>query len=130
MRGKARRVVVGSLLNLSAIVASIRDESRVDVLCAGTNGVESREDILAAGAMVELLVACDRAAWQLNDAAEAALAEWQERGNDLAVELRTTPGGRNLLAIGMDHDLVDCARVDALAIVPELDIPAWRITLP
>ena len=127
---QARRVVVGSFLNLSAVVASIRDEPRVDILCAGTNGRESREDILAAGAMVERLVTRDRSAWKLNDAAEAALAEWNKRGHDLAVELRSTPGGRNLLAIGMDHDLVDCACVDALAIVPELDIPAWRITLP
>lgn len=127
---QARRVVVGSFLNLSAVVASIRDEPRVDILCAGTNGRESREDILAAGAMVERLVTRDRSAWKLNDTAEAALAEWNKRGDDLAVELRSTPGGRNLLAIGMDHDLVDCACVDALAIVPELDIPAWRITLP
>jgi 2-phosphosulfolactate phosphatase len=127
---QARRVVVGSLLNLSAVVASIRDEQRVDLLCAGTNGSESREDILAAGAMVEELLARDRAIWQLDDAAEAALAEWRARGDDLAVELRATPGGRNLLAIGMDHDLADCSRIDALTVVPELDIPAWRITLP
>jgi 2-phosphosulfolactate phosphatase len=126
----ARRVIVGSLLNLSAVVASIRDEPRVDILCAGTDGVESREDVLAAGALVEQLVSHDRGAWQINDAAEAALAVWQTRGDDLAVELRSTPGGRNLLAIGMDHDLVDCARIDALAVVPELDTSAWRITLP
>ena len=44
-------------------------------------------------------------------------------------ELRDTPGGRNLLEIGMDHDLVDCARIDTLAVVPELDIAAWRITV-
>ena len=94
---RSRRVIVGSFVNLSAVVASIRDEPRVDILCAGTNGVESREDILAAGAIVEQLVARDRSAWQLNDSAQAALAEWQTRGDDLAVELRATPGGRNLL---------------------------------
>jgi len=125
---RARRVLVGSLVNLSAVVASIRDESRVDILCAGTDGVESREDILTAGAIVEQLVSRNRAAWTLNDVAQAALAEWQARGDDLAVELRTTPGGRNLLAIGLDRDLVDCACIDALAVVPELNISAWRIT--
>ncbi len=126
----ARRVVAGSFLNLSAVAASIRDEPRIDILCAGTDGVESREDILAAGAIVEQLIARDRDGWQLDEAAQAALAEWQRRGEDLAVELRSTPGGANLLAIGMDHDLVDCARIDALSIVPELDVSAWRITLP
>jgi 2-phosphosulfolactate phosphatase len=124
---QARRALVGSFLNLSALVASIRDEPRIDILCAGTDGVESREDILAAGAIVERLLPRDRSAWQLNEAAQAALAEWQSRGEDLAVELRSTPGGRNLLEIGMDHDLADCARIDALAVVPELDIPTRRI---
>ncbi len=127
---RARRVVVGSFANLSAVVESIRDQPRVDILCAGTDGTESREDILAAGAIVEQLLSRDRTAWQLNKAAQAALAEWQARGDDLAAELRSTPGGRNLLEIGMDHDLVDCARIDALAVVPELDISTWRITLP
>jgi len=127
---RARRVVVGSLLNLSAVAASIRGEPRVDVLCAGTDGLESREDVFAAGAIVDRMISQDQLAWQINDAAEAALAQWNARHDDLAVELRSTPGGRNLLAIGMDRDLVDCARIDALAVVPELDIPAWRITLP
>jgi 2-phosphosulfolactate phosphatase len=126
----ARRVVAGSFLNLSAVAASIRDEPRIDILCAGTDGVESREDILAAGAIVERLIARDHDGWQLDEAAQAALAEWQRRGKDLAVELRSTPGGANLLAIEMDHDLVDCARIDSLSIVPELDVSAWRITLP
>ena len=49
----ARRVVVGAFVNLSAVVASVRDEPRVDILCAGTDGSETREDILAAGAIVE-----------------------------------------------------------------------------
>ncbi len=127
---QARRVIVGSLLNLTAVAASIQDEPRVDILCAGTDGVESREDILAAGAIVEPLLARNRAAWKLDDKAHAALDEWQALGDDLAVELCSTPGGSNLMAIGMDHDLVDCARIDALTIVPELDVPAWRITVP
>lgn len=127
---RGRRVVVGALVNLSAVVESIRNEPRIDMLCAGTDDEESREDILTAGAIVDKLVAGDRSAWQLDDAAKASLAQWQAYGDDLAAELRSTPGGRNLLEIGMDHDLVDCARIDTLAVVPELDIPAWRITVP
>lgn len=124
---QAARILVGSFLNLSAVAASLGSAPRVDILCAGTDGVESREDILAAGAIVEKLAARDNGEWQLDDGAKRALAEWQSRGSDLAVDLRTTPGGANLLEIGMDHDLVDCARIDALSVVPELDIAAWRI---
>jgi 2-phosphosulfolactate phosphatase len=125
----AARVVAGSFLNLSAVAESIKDAPRIDILCAGTDGRESREDILAAGALVDKLNTREPNDWELNDAARAALAEWQGRGDDLAVELRATPGGENLLAIGLDGDLVDCARVDALDVVPELDVEAWRITL-
>jgi 2-phosphosulfolactate phosphatase len=126
---EAKRVLCGSFLNLSAVSASLEDEPRVDILCAGTDGVESREDILAAGAIVEKLVSGKHADWQLDARAQSALAEWKSRGDDLATELRETPGGRNLLEIGMDHDLVDCARIDTIAVAPELDIPAWRITV-
>ena len=127
---QAERVLVGAFLNLSAVAESLQNAPRVDILCAGTDGRESREDILAAGALVEKLLVRDSAAWSLNSAAESALAEWQARGKDLAIELRATPGGENLLAIGHDHDLVDCAQVDALAVVPELDVSSGRITLP
>ena len=127
---QARRVIVGAFVNLSAVVKSILNEPRIDILCAGTGGAESREDILAAGAIVEQLVSGDRTQWQLNEAAQAALETWQARGNKLALELRFTPGGVNLLSIGMDRDLVDCARVDSLPVVPELNAVAWRITLP
>jgi 2-phosphosulfolactate phosphatase len=126
----AHRVLPGSFMNLSAVAASIEDESRVDILCAGTDGVESREDILAAGAIVEKLVNGKHVDWLLDARARAALAEWQSRGDNLAAELRDTPGGRNLIEIGMDHDLVDCARIDTMSIAPALDIPAWRITAP
>src|SRR3954465_4347181 len=51
----ASRVVLGSFLNLSAVVASIKDEPRVDILCAGTDGGETGEDILAAGSVAHAL---------------------------------------------------------------------------
>jgi 2-phosphosulfolactate phosphatase len=127
---QAQRVLCGSFLNLSAVAASLEKEPRVDILCAGTDGVESREDILAAGAVVEKLISGNSVDWQLDARAQSALAEWQACSDDLALELRETPGGRNLLEIGMDHDLVDCAQIDTLSVVPKLDIAAWRITSP
>jgi hypothetical protein len=48
--------------------------------------------------------------------------------DQLALELRDTTGGKNLLSIGLEHDLVDCAQVDRLSVVPRLDVNAWRIT--
>jgi 2-phosphosulfolactate phosphatase len=136
----ARRVIVGAIVNLSAVVASVQDEPRVDILCAGTDGQETLEDILAAGAMVDLLTSSAGAKWQLNDAAAAAAREWRllvgkaeltDRPvrEQLALKLRDTLGGRNLIEVGNDGDLPDCAWIDRLNIVPELDVANWRITV-
>lgn len=136
---EARRVIAGSLLNLSAVAASIRREPHVDILCAGTDGLETKEDILAAGSFVDRLCYLPGDDFQLSDSAAMAGAAWslvkykaqagcKSLESQLAISLRETAGGMNLLSIGHDHDLVDCARIDSLTVVPELDIPAWRIT--
>ncbi|MEX0641569.1 MAG: 2-phosphosulfolactate phosphatase [Pirellulales bacterium] len=136
---QALRVIVGSFLNLSAVVTSLKDEPRVDILCAGTGGCATGEDILAAGAMVDRLCSLPGANWRLNDAASAARHEWsglvaaadddgRSVSEQLAMEMRETAGGHNLVEIGLDQDLVDCAQIDRLNIVPELDVRAWRIT--
>jgi 2-phosphosulfolactate phosphatase len=139
----ARRVIVGAVVNLSAVAASLRQEPRADILCAGTAGHVTRDDILAAGAIVHRLLAeaGPADAWLPSEMAEATRREWAEllttaratgrsASRQLAVELRNTQGGRNLLAAGLDDDLVDCAQIDRLDVVPELDVAAWRIQAP
>ncbi len=91
--------------------------------------------------MVDRLSSSASANWTLNDDAASAAREWRllvgkadiagrPVQKQLAVSLRDTPGGRNLIAVGLDADLADCAQIDRLAIVPELDVPNWRITVP
>jgi 2-phosphosulfolactate phosphatase len=132
------RVLVAAFVNLAAIAQSVKDEPRVDILCAGTGGEATREDILAAGALVDYLTQLRSDGFEKNTTAEHAVHEWQKVLNaaaatgqrisdQLAIELRDTTGGRNLLAIGLDQDLVDCAQVDRLGIVPKLDVREWRI---
>jgi 2-phosphosulfolactate phosphatase len=135
----ARRILVGSFLNLSPVVASIQNADRVDILCAGTDRDETREDILAAGAITSRLMQLDRDTWKLNPSATTARDEWEvvvaraassgrPLNEQIALELRDTQGGRNLLGIGLNRDLVDCAQLDRLNVVPELDVQNWRIT--
>ena len=135
----ARRVVVGAMVNLSAVAESVKDEPRVHILCAGTDSCETREDILAAGAIVSRLKEYSSGFSQLSPTADAAVREWNEVQNSatrsgrslnelLAIEFRDTLGGRNLIDAGLESDLVDCAQIDRLGILPELDIENWRIT--
>jgi 2-phosphosulfolactate phosphatase len=136
----AHRVVVGAFLNLSAVVASLENEPRVEILCAGTGGEETREDILAAGAMMSQLAESSKHELETNDAADAARSQWAKvvaaanvaarpLQQQLALELRDTQGGRNLLGIGLDQDLVDCAQIDRLHVVPVFNVSERRIHL-
>jgi 2-phosphosulfolactate phosphatase len=145
----AKRVLVGAFVNLSAVAESIQDEPRIDILCAGTDGEVTGEDIFAAGAFVVDLIfkramnshnsaAAISTCKGLSETANAAGIQWsqlflkaRDSGHspsvELALQLRNTRGGRNLLKIGLESDLTDCAQIDTLQIVPELDIANWRI---
>jgi 2-phosphosulfolactate phosphatase len=136
----AMRVVIGAMVNLSPVAKSIRDEPNVHILCAGTGGKVTREDILAAGALVDRLVT-DTKDWRLSEPAAAALGRWRELkhaartaerslSEQLAEELRQTPGGVNLLAIGHGPDLALCAQIDTLSVVPQFNPAMGSIALP
>lgn len=135
----AERIVIGATINRQAVVDSAAHCDQVDILCAGTGGKVTREDILAAGAIAHLL-----SAYQSPDAtnewADSALGEWQELlttaraldrspSEQFALELRDTLGGKNLLALDFDEDLPRCAQLDALNVVPELDRGSGEIRL-
>ena len=138
----ATKILVGCVLNRAALVESIAADDQIHILCAGTNGQVTREDNLAAGAILdELLQQTAKDHWQLNEWAEAAHREWQElltaaRANrhsvsqQFAQELRDTTGGKNLLALGYDTDLETCAQLDTLYVVPRLNPHNGQIYLP
>jgi 2-phosphosulfolactate phosphatase len=134
----AKRVVVGAVVNLSAVVASVRDEPEVDILCAGTDGQWTGEDILAAGGIVRGLNEYAKGREKLNDRAVEAANHWRMLQNGaiasgtpmneaLSSWLRECRGGQNLIEVRLESDLADCAQIDRLSIVPELDVHGWRI---
>lgn len=138
---EAQRVLVGSVVNRATVAAAALDASRVDILCAGTDGEVTGEDILAAGAIADQLLRDSTAGyWELNEPAQFAQQEWQKIltqsettgrpiNEVLAVALRDTIGGKNLLEVGHQGDLIDCAQLDSLAVLPELNRTTRQITL-
>jgi 2-phosphosulfolactate phosphatase len=135
----ARRTLIGCALNRQAIADKVALEARIDILCAGTDGAVTGEDILAAGAIVQSLVdpaptgdAPTMLHFKLDEGAKSALRQWQDllaaaqragvsASAQLAEQMRDTPGGRNLLDIGHEADLTTCAQLDRSTVVPELD---------
>lgn len=136
----ARRILIGSTSNRRAVALALAEEPAVDILCAGTGGSVTREDILAAGAIVDTLLSNPGSEWETNEWVDPVRGEWQELlstasalgrsvSAQLALELRETTGGKNLLAIGHDFDLEVCAQVDTLDLAPELDPDSAAIYL-
>jgi 2-phosphosulfolactate phosphatase len=135
----AKQVIAASFLNLSAIVASLKNEAQVDILCAGTDGSETTEDILLAGAIVHKLMSDESGSWVANEQAEVAAGEWKKvilaaDKNDESLHrlvsnsLNASLGGQNLISVGNSADIPVCARVDSLSIVPRLSMRDWKIT--
>ena len=129
----AARVLIGSFVNRAAVVAAVKSSPEVDIVCAGTDGVMTREDVLLAGAFVDAIVASAAPGMETNDEAQIARDAWLAvarrlaDGASLADELRDSRGGRNLVELGYAADIALAAHVDRFSIVPELDVPTWRI---
>ncbi len=113
---RCERVLVASLLNLSAVVEAVRAAAEdVVVVCAGVQGTLALDDAFVAGRIVELL------GWERTDAAVAAArlaATWS--GAEEA--FRASKSGRNLMenAPDLEADIPFCARESVLDVVPRL----------
>lgn len=119
---KARRVLLGSLVNLDCVARSLADEPRVDVVCAGTDGQVSRDDVMTAGAIVRLLEGTAERPRELNDEAMVARAVWEDalhHDPTLERELSKSRGGRNLRSAGMRSDLPWAIRLNAISLIGE-----------
>ena len=126
----AARLLTGAFANLNATWNAVSQDSDIEVVCAGTDGVVTREDVLFAGALAERAILANSQC-RINDQAQLALDAWRSlRGDcsmDLAAALRDTQGGRNLLAIGHEQDISNAAEVDTIDIATELDLATWQI---
>ncbi len=149
---QARSVLLAAFTNLTAICQRLEQEEAVEIICSGTNGQLTREDVLLAGAIAARLSSTDSSSTQrtsaekkrskkkqsLNDAARIAIAGWRELAisdasaaacETLAKEFESTLGGRNLLRVGQGADLIAAAEIDRWAAVPEFSSAQSRIFL-
>lgn len=124
--------------NVSAVAERIIREmpegGLLRLVCAGTNGAVTGEDVLVAGA---LMAVCHKKLSDtsrfydgplnlVNDSASIALAAWQHcisqdkvtDSESLALRLSMTQGGKNLVSAGYGNDLVDCGSIDVFDVVP------------
>lgn len=113
----ADEVLVGGFVNRAAIVARLRSENRpVHLICAGTDGHLTGEDILFAGAVVHDLGITP-------DTIETQLALDFYRGHARTPEefrqtMYWSRGGQNLVALGLQADIDRAMTEDLFSVVP------------
>jgi len=113
----ARHALLGSLRNARAVAerALALAAGRVLVVCAGTEGTVSLDDVVAAGRIVRALTDA-RPAADLDDA--ALLAREAARG-DLETLLAASRHGRTLVRAGFAGDVAEAALLDVTDVVLE-----------
>jgi 2-phosphosulfolactate phosphatase len=135
----ARRVLVGSLLNLGATAALLQRErpAHLIVVCSGTFEETAYEDILAGGALCERLWTLYREG-RVADSAYAARRLFLVEQPDLPAALAQSRNGKRLLSRPeLREDVPFCAALDTQDLLAAMNasgqvelVPASRSSLP
>ena len=116
----AREMLVCGFVNISTVAAFLRDAERdFVVVCAGSNGMFSLEDAVAAGLLIQKLADDRHLTLELSDAALAAQSLYKAFGRGIPKMLRSVEHGRYLTQIGYEADLALCAAIDTVPVLPE-----------
>jgi len=137
----AQRVLIGAFVNYSAVLKELTGKLPIHILCAGTRDRVTREDVLFAGALVDGLFGKVVDNEAMNDEARMARDVWRHAMDGrsppnrraierLAEELRNTQGGRNLINVGLERDILDAAAFDRYDFAPVFETAHWRIVKP
>lgn len=115
----AKRIVIGSFLNLSALCNWLKTQKEnILLVCAGWKNNFNLEDTLFAGAVVEQLKGTGL---KLDDAAIAANDLYQTGKNDINQYLKKTSHSERLKKLGIEKDIEFCLQVDITTAIPVLD---------
>lgn len=122
----AQEILIGCFLNRTVLVEHLRSaEQDIHLVCAGTNGVMTSEDILFAGA-----VACDYlgdVTLDLPLGTQLAMNLYRRSESCLRDAVRASQGGRNLIRLGFEADIDDVLREDRHPVLPRLVDGVTRI---
>ncbi len=123
----ADRVLIGSFVNLQAVVNVLAADSRpIHLVCAGTKGKITIEDSLCAGAIVNRLLAATgelESQWA-DDQLRMALGLYRSESasaDTFRRAMRSGYGGRNCLRLGFEDQIERAGTSDLFDIVPEYD---------
>ncbi len=114
----AKALFLGAFLNAAAVAAAARENGEnIAILCAGTNGKYSLDDILCSGAIISRLLDIDGNQY-MDDLARTALTLYDSYREDLRASLTGSTHVERLRALGMEEDIRFCLQEDVMDAVP------------
>lgn len=115
----AANVLLGCMLNCTAVARrAVELGNDVIIMCAGTDGEISADDIYAAGAIAEAMIRLAGGNVSACDMTLVACLVYKSWKNDQR-ELSLTHHCSKLMRLGFDKDVEFCLRRDVTDIVPE-----------
>ncbi|MGW8256341.1 MAG: 2-phosphosulfolactate phosphatase [Thermoguttaceae bacterium] len=138
---QAACVLLGAFVNASALIEKLTEAKEdIHLLCAGTDGEPTDDDLLFAGMIVHTLQHHGGSAHKPNAEAVAGARIWAQMFPGCAIEKRCFPtheelseklcftlGGKNLVTLGLKNDILAAAVIDRFAIIPRFDPKTGRI---
>ena len=124
----ARRVWIGSFLNLTALGQTIRaaELERLLLVCAGTGDDPALEDELGAGALCDSL--WDDLSQAASETARHTREQYRENRNQLLESAGQAANGSRLLSIAdLAADVPFCFQRDTFSVVGELGTDGWIV---
>jgi 2-phosphosulfolactate phosphatase len=116
---KAGRLLICSICNVDAVAAEISGQDDIVIICSGSEGRVSGEDLLCAGILLgEITPQVDPA--RLGDTAAIAMILAERYGEDIEGYVRTTDRGRKLIELGYGGDIEICSKRGSVTRVPEV----------
>ena len=117
---EASILYLGAMINgVTAASALLRAEKDVVLLCAGTHGYYSSDDILTAGYILYRLHRFgSNIEIELDDLGRAAMELYERAKDDLNAALKPSTHYQRLVEAGMEKDLEYCLKRDTVRILP------------
>ena len=137
--------------NADAVVKCLLEFPKITILCAGTDGHYTEEDMLLAGMLTERLTRLSReqlcydtqhGGYALNTYAVAAKERWDTsfpiakrigrepiHPENLAQILRQSRGGKNLMQLGLGKDILAASRINEFDLVPQMKLGSGSVTI-
>ncbi len=115
---EAQEILIGCMLNAEAVAKAALDLGRDTALvCAGTRGKFSMDDVIAAGCILDRILRMDPSTG-MDDLARVALKMYRDAAGNIMGALQGSTHYEYLIGLGLKDDIAYCVQEDLYTVVP------------